>query len=101
MSLKMLFLGFNRRFTAHDYKTALQGLAGLNSSARQIGPQTLAALAALTSFANSEKARFSSLVDEGNKLAAGPDKKLAAAKFREALAVMPDADLEKRLSELK
>ena len=55
----------------------------------------------LKSYADRQIARFSTLVDEGNTLLTGTDKKLALAKFQEALAIMPDANLEKRISEIK
>ena len=55
----------------------------------------------LQSYANGQIAKFSALVDEGNTLLTGTDKKLALEKFQEALAIMPDANLEKRISEIK
>jgi hypothetical protein len=70
-------------------------------SARQIGSKTTSALESIKSYAEGQIAKFSTLVDEGNTLLNGTDKKLAVAKFQEALAVMPDANLEKRISEIK
>ncbi|MEI8293897.1 MAG: hypothetical protein WCG66_07880 [bacterium] len=89
------------RLARQDYRAVIQALDALDSPARQVGPQTSDALTVLKSYASERIKKFSILVDEGNKLLEGPDKKLAAAKFREALAVMPDPDLEKRLADLK
>jgi hypothetical protein len=58
------------------------------------------ALDILKSYADGQIAKFSALLDEGNTLLTGTDKKLAVAKFQEALAVMPDANLEKLISEI-
>jgi hypothetical protein len=89
------------RLTERDYKAAIDGVTALSPSGRQIGSKTTAALESLKSYAEGQIAKFSALVDEGNTLLAGTDKKLAVAKFQEALAVMPDANLEKRISEIK
>lgn len=89
------------RLTERDYKAAIDGVTALSPSGRQIGSKTTAALESIKSYAEGQIAKFSALVDEGNTLLAGTDKKLAVAKFQEALAVMPDANLEKRISEIK
>jgi len=89
------------RLSERDYKAAIEGVAALRPSTRQIGPKTSEALESIKSYANGQIAKFSTLVAEGNTLLTGTDKKLATAKFREALAVMPDANLEKRITEIK
>jgi len=89
------------RLSERDYKAAIEGATALSPSARQIGPKTMEALEILKSYANGQIAKFSALVDEGNTLLTGKDKKPALAKFQEALAIMPDANLEKRISEIK
>jgi hypothetical protein len=89
------------RLTERDYKAAIDGVTTLSPSGRQIGSKTTAALDSIKSYAEGQIAKFSALVDEGNTLLSGTDKKLAAAKFQEALAVMPDANLEKRIAEIK
>lgn len=89
------------RLSERDYRASIEGVNALGASARQIGPRTTAALATIKAYADSQIAKFASLVDEGNALLAGTDKKPALAKFQEALAIMPDANLEKRISEIK
>ena len=89
------------RLTERDYRAAIEGVNALSAPARQIGSKTTEALESLKSYANGQIAKFSALVDEGNTLLTGTDKKLAVAKFQEALAIMPDANLEKRISEIK
>jgi hypothetical protein len=89
------------RFTERDYRAAIEGVSALSAPARQIGSKTTAAFDTIKSYSDAQIARFSALVDEGNSLLTGKDKKLAVAKFQEALAVMPDANLEKRISEIK
>jgi hypothetical protein len=89
------------RVTERDYRAAIEGINALSAPARQIGPKTTEALESLKSYANGQITKFSALVDEGNTLLTGTDKKLAVAKFQEALAIMPDANLEKRISEIK
>jgi hypothetical protein len=89
------------RLTERDYKAAIDGVTALSPSGRQIGAKTIQALESIKSHSEGQIAKFSALVDEGNTLLAGTDKKLAVAKFQEALAVMPDANLEKRISEIK
>jgi hypothetical protein len=89
------------RLSERDYKTAIEETTALSPYARQIGSKSTEAFKTLKSYANGQIAKFSSLVDEGNTLLPGKDKKLAVAKFQEALAIMPDANLEKRISEIK
>lgn len=89
------------RLGERDYKACITGVTALTPSGRQLGPKTTAALESIKSYADGRIAKFSTLVDEGNGLLAGTDKKQAIAKFKEALAVMPDANLEKRISEIK
>jgi hypothetical protein len=89
------------RLRERDYRAAIEVTAVLSPSARQIGSKSMKALDILNSYADGQIAKFSTLVDEGNTLLAGMDKKLAVAKFEEALAIMPDANLENRISEIK
>jgi len=89
--------GFNER----NYRSALQVFTTLSPVARQVGPKTVEALGALQSYANTEIQKFSALVEEGNRLLAAQEKKQAVAKFREALVIMPDEDLEKRIASLQ
>jgi len=89
------------RLSERDYKTAIEETTALSPYARQIGSKSTEAFKTLKSYANGQIAKFSALVDEGNTLLPGKDKKLAVAKFQEALAIMPDANLEKRISEIK
>jgi len=101
VTLKDALATLQARLTERDYKAAIEGVSALMPSARQIGSKTTAALESIKSYAEGQIAKFSTLVDEGNTLLNGTDKKLAVAKFKEALAVMPDANLEKRISEIK
>jgi hypothetical protein len=101
VTLKDALATLQARLTERDYKAAIEGVSALMPSARQIGSKTTAALESIKSYAEGQIAKFSTLVDEGNTLLNGTDKKLAVAKFQEALAVMPDANLEKRISEIK
>lgn len=101
VTLKDALATLQSRLTERDYKAAIEGVSALMPSARQIGSKTTAALESIKSYAEGQIAKFSTLVDEGNTLLNGTDKKLAVAKFQEALAVMPDANLEKRISEIK
>lgn len=89
------------RIAERDYRAAIEGINSLSAPARQIGSKTTAALATIKSYSDAQIAKFSALVDEGNTLLTGTDKKLAVAKFQEALAIIPDANLEKRISEIK
>jgi hypothetical protein len=89
------------RLAERDYRAAIEGINSLSAPARQIGSKTTAAFATIKSYSDAQIAKFSALVDEGNTLLTGTDKKLAVAKFQEALAIMPDANLEKRVSEIK
>ena len=89
--------GFNER----NYRSALQVFTSLSPAARQIGPKTVEALGALQSHANAEILQFSALVDEGNTFLAAQEKNQAITKFREALVIMPDEDLEKRITSLQ
>jgi len=101
VSIKNALPTLQARLTERDYRAAIEGINALSAPARQIGPKTTEALESLKSYANGQIAKFSALVDEGNTLLTGKDKKLAVAKFQEALAIMPDANLEKRISEIK
>jgi hypothetical protein len=66
-----------------------------------IGPKTGDAFGLIKVYPNAEISKFSKLMEEGNTLFAAGDKKKAASKFKEALAVMPDPGVESRLSEIK
>ena len=101
VSIKNALPTLQARLTERDYRAAIEGINALSAPTRQIGPKTTEALESLKSYANGQIAKFSALVDEGNTLLTGTDKKLAVAKFQEALAIMPDANLEKRISEIK
>jgi hypothetical protein len=101
IALKNALPTLQARLTERDYKAAIEGAIALSPSARQIGPKSIEAMEVLKSYADGQIAKFSALVDEGNTLLTGTDKKLALAKFQEALAIMPDANLEKRISEIK
>ena len=68
---------------------------------RQVGEKTVTALESVKSHAMAEILKFTKLVEEGNALLALNDKKQATAKFQAALQIMPDADIEKRVSEIK
>jgi hypothetical protein len=101
VSIKNALPTLQARLTERDYRAAIEGINALSAPTRQIGTKTTEALESLKSYANGQIAKFSALVDEGNTLLTGTDKKLAVAKFQEALAIMPDANLEKRISEIK
>jgi hypothetical protein len=101
VSIKNALPTLQARLTERDYRAAIEGINALSAPTRQIGPKTTEAIESLKSYANGQIAKFSALVDEGNTLLTGTDKKLAVAKFQEALAIMPDANLEKRISEIK
>ncbi len=66
-----------------------------------IGPKTRDGFGLIKVYPNAEIAKFSKLMEEGNTLFKTGDKKKAASKFKEALAVMPDPGVETRLSEIK
>ena len=101
VTLKDALPTLQTRLTERDYKAANNGVTALSPFGRQIGSKTTAALERIKSYADGQIAKFSTLVDKGNTLLNGTDKKLAVAKFQEALAVMPDANLEKRIAEIK
>ena len=101
VALKNALPTLQAQFSARDYKAVIERVIALSPSARQIGSKSMEALEILKSYANGQIAKFSTLVEEGNHLLMGTDKKLALAKFQEALAIMPDADLEKRISEIQ
>jgi len=101
VALKNALPALQARLSERDYNAAIEGVTALGTSARQIGSKSIEAMEILKSYANGQIAKFSVLVDEGNTLLTGTDKKLAVAKFQEALAIMPDANLEKRISEIK
>jgi hypothetical protein len=101
LDLKDALPTLQARLTERDYKAAIDGVTALSPSGRQIGAKTIQALESIKSYSEGQIAKFSALVDEGNTLLAGTDKKLAVAKFQEALAIMPDANLEKRIAEIK
>ena len=101
VTLKNALPTLQARLSERDYKAAIEGANALSPSARQIGSKSIEAMEVLKSYADGQIAKFSTLVDEGNTLLTGTDKKLALAKFQEALAIMPDENLEKRISEIK
>ena len=101
VALKDALPTLQARLTERDYKAAIDGVTALSPSGRQIGAKTIQALQSIKSYSEGQIAKFSTLVDKGNTLLNGTDKKLAVAKFQEALAVMPDANLEKRIAEIK
>jgi hypothetical protein len=101
VALKDALPTLQARLTERDYKAVIDGVTALSPSGRQIGAKTIQALESIKSYSEGQIAKFSALVDEGNTLLAGTDKKLAVAKFQDALAVMPDANLEKRIAEIK
>jgi hypothetical protein len=101
VALKDALPTLQARLTERDYKAVIDGVTALSPSGRQIGAKTIQALESIKSYAEGQIAKFLALVDEGNTLLTGKDKKLAVAKFQEALAVMPDANLEKRIAEIK
>jgi hypothetical protein len=101
VTLKNALPTLQSRLSERDYKAVIEETTALSPSARQIGSKSTEALEILKSYANGQIAKFSALVDEGNTLLTGKDKKPAVAKFQEAIAIMPDANLEKRISEIK
>jgi hypothetical protein len=101
VALKNALPALQARLSERDYNAAIEGVTALGTSARQIGSKSIEAMEMLQSYANGQIAKFFALVDEGNTLLTGTDKKLAVAKFQEAIAIMPDANLEKRISEIK
>jgi hypothetical protein len=100
VALKNALPALQAQLSERDYKAVIEAASVLSPSARQIGSKTMRALDILKSYADGQIAKFSALLDEGNTLLTGTDKKLAVAKFQEALAVMPDANLEKLISEI-
>ncbi|MFM8764124.1 MAG: hypothetical protein ACKOEZ_04725, partial [Spartobacteria bacterium] len=101
VAIKNALAALQARLSERDYRAVIEGVNALSAPARQIGSKTTAALATIKTFSNAQIAKFSALVDEGNSLLAGTDKKLAVAKFQDALAIMPDANLQQRISEIK
>jgi len=101
VAIKNAFPTLQTHLSDRDYRAAIEDVNALASHARQIGTKTSAALATIKSYSEERIAKFSALVDEGNALLAGVDKKTALAKFQDALAVMPDANLQQRISEIK
>jgi hypothetical protein len=89
--------GFNER----NFRSTLQVFNTLSPVARQVGPKTVEAIGALQSYANTEIQKFSALVEEGNTFLTAQEKTQAITKFREALVIMPDEDLEKRITSLQ
>ena len=89
------------RLEAREYRTMVETVDALSPIVSIIGPKTRDAFDLIKVYPNTEISKFSTLVEEGNALFAAGDKKKAASKFKEALAVMPDPGLETRLSEIK
>jgi hypothetical protein len=101
VALKNALPSIKANLADRDYRVASEAMNALSSSSRQIGSKTIEALATIKSYADAQIAKFAALVDEGNALLAGSDKNPARVKFQEALAIMPDTNLEKRISEIK
>ena len=88
------------RLEAREYRTMVETVDALSPIVSLIGPKTRDAFDLIKDYPNAEISKFSKLVEEGNTLFTAGDKKKAAAKFKEALAVMPDSGVESRLSEI-
>lgn len=88
------------RLEAREYRTMVETVDALSPIVSLIGPKTRDAFDLIKDYPNAEISKFSKLVEEGNTLLAAGDKKTAASKFKDALAVMPDSSVESRLSEI-
>lgn len=100
-ALKGGWSGLSARLEERKYKLVIDEVDALLPKVRQVGEKTVTALESIKSQARSEILKFTKLVEEGNALLALNDKKQATAKFQAALQIMPDADIEKRVSEIK
>jgi hypothetical protein len=89
------------RLEAREYRTMIETVDALAPTVSLIGPKTRDGFYLIKLYPNAEISKFSKLVEEGKTFLAAGDKKKAAAKFKEALAVMPDPGVESRLSEIK
>lgn len=89
------------RLEAREYRTMVETVDALSPIVSIIGPKTRDGFGLIKVYPNAEIAKFSKLMEEGNTLFKTGDKKKAASKFKEALAVMPDPGVETRLSEIK
>ena len=89
------------RLQAREYRTMIETVDALSPTVSLIGPKTHDAFDSIKAYPNAEISKFSTLVEEGNTFLAAGDKKKAAAKFKEALTVMPDPGVESRLSEME
>lgn len=89
------------RLEAREYRTMVETVDALSPIVGLIGPKTQDAFDSIKVYPNAEISKFSTLVEEGNTLFTAGDKKKAASKFKDALAVMPDPGVESRLSEIK
>lgn len=86
---------------SRDFSAASRELASLESRCALVGPNACAAISELKTAATIEVDKFQKLRREGEEALGAGNKAGAAEKFREALAVMPDAELESKLSQIQ
>lgn len=84
-----------------DFFAADTAIAPLVQSSAHIGSKTNEAIKALQSFITAKLGAFSKLREEAGMLAQAGNKKEALAKYLEALAIMPNAQVAAQAEELK
>jgi hypothetical protein len=84
-----------------DFFAAESAIAPLVQSSAKIGSKTNEGIKALQSFITAKLGAFSKLREEAVMLAQAGKKKEALAKYLEALAIMPNAQLAAQVEELK
>jgi hypothetical protein len=86
---------------ARDFPAASRELSLLESQCKQIGENASTAVSALKVAATIEVDKFKKLKDEGQVALDSGNKVEAVKKFQEALAVMPDKEVEEKLADLQ
>lgn len=89
------------RLQAREYRTMIETVDALSPTVSLIGPKTHDAFDSIKAYPNAEISKFSTLMEEGNTQLGAGNKKAAASKFKDALAVMPDPGAESRLLEME
>jgi hypothetical protein len=87
--------------SGRDFFAAETTIAPLVQSSAQIGSKTNEGVKALQSFITAKLGVFSKLREEAGMLAQAGKKKEALAKYAEALAIMPNAQLAAQVEDLK
>jgi hypothetical protein len=86
---------------AREFAAASRELSLLESQCKQIGENASIAVSALKVAATIEVDKFKKLKDEGQAALDSGNKVEAVKKFQEALAVMPDKEVEEKLAALQ